>query len=103
VRENAALSQLAARLSAEGRAIAKSQGVDPAGAPARPSGQETSGLINHKPSMLQDYERGRPMEIEAQLAAVLAFARAAAVPAPVLETIVPLIAYKAAARGLYGD
>jgi 2-dehydropantoate 2-reductase len=103
VRENAALSQLAARLSAEGRAIARSQGVDPAGAPARPSGQETSGLINHKPSMLQDYERGRPMEIEAQLAAVLAFARAAAVPAPVLETIVPLIAYKAAAKGLYGD
>jgi 2-dehydropantoate 2-reductase len=103
VRENAALSQLAARLSAEARAIARSQGVDAAGAPARPSGQETSGLISHKPSMLQDYERGRPMEIEAQLAAVLAFARAAAVPAPVLETITPLIAYKAAAKGLYGD
>ena len=103
VRSNPELARLAARLGAEGRAIAKAHGVDPAGAPARPSGQETSGLINHKPSMLQDYERGRPMEIEAQLAAVLEFARAASVPAPTLETIVPLIAHKAAAKGLYGD
>ena len=103
VRADPGLMGIAARLGAEGRAIARAHGVDPAGAPARPSGQESSGLINHKPSMLQDYERGRPMEIEAQLAAVLEFARAAAVPAPALETLVPLIAHKAAARGLYGD
>jgi 2-dehydropantoate 2-reductase len=103
VRSDPALAKLAARLGDEGRAVAKAHGVDPAGAPARPSGHETSGLISHKPSMLQDYERGRPMEIDAQLVAVLEFARAAAVPVPTLETITPLIAYKAAAKGLYGD
>jgi hypothetical protein len=41
--------------------------------------------------------------VEAQLVATLAFARAAGVPAPALETIVPLVAYKATAKGLYAD
>jgi len=101
VRKDEALKNLAARLGAEGRAIAKAHGVDVEGAPQRPGGGQSSGMISHRPSLLQDYERGRPMEIEAQLAAVLDFARAAAVPAPVLETVVPLVAFKAAAKGLY--
>jgi 2-dehydropantoate 2-reductase len=52
--------------------------------------------------MLQDYERGRPMEIDALLVAALDFARAAQVPAPTLETVVPLVVFKATAKGLYG-
>jgi 2-dehydropantoate 2-reductase len=103
VRSTPALTELAKRLGAEGRAIAKAHGVDPEAAPPRPSGGQSSGMISHKPSMLQDYERGRPMEVEAQLVATLAFARAAGVPAPALETIVPLVAYKATAKGLYAD
>jgi 2-dehydropantoate 2-reductase len=103
VRRTPALSGIAARLGDEGRAIARAHGVDPDQAPKRPSGGQTSGLIAHKPSMLQDYERGRPMEIEAQLVATLAFARVANVAAPVLETLVPLVAFKAAAKGLYAD
>jgi 2-dehydropantoate 2-reductase len=103
VRQTPGLARLAARLGDEGRAIAQAHGVDPEQAPKRPSGGQTSGLIAHKPSMLQDYERGRPMEIEAQLLATLAFARVANVAAPVLETIVPLVAFKASARGLYAD
>ena len=51
--------------------------------------------------MLQDYERGRPMEVEAQLMAPLALARAAKVHTPLLDVLVPLVAAKAAARGLY--
>lgn len=101
VRGNPELAKLAARLGAEARAISKAHGVDVDGAPQRPGGGQSSGLISHKPSMLQDYERGRPMELEAQLVAPLAFARAAAVPTPVLETVVPLLAFKAAAKGLY--
>ena len=85
------------------RAIARAHGVDPDRAPNRPSGGQSSGLIAHKPSMLQDYERGRPMEVEAQLIATLAFARVANVPVPALETVVPLVASKAAAKGLYAD
>jgi 2-dehydropantoate 2-reductase len=51
--------------------------------------------------MLQDYERGRPMEIDAQLTAPLAMARKAGVPTPTLDTLVTLCVHKAAAKGLY--
>jgi len=103
VRGKPALSKLAARLGDEVRAIARAHGVDPDAAPKRPSGGQSSGLIAHKPSLLQDYERGRPMEVEAQLATTLAFARVANVAVPALETVVPLVAFKAAAKGLYAD
>jgi 2-dehydropantoate 2-reductase len=103
VRGDPELAKLAARLADEGRAIARAHGVDLAAAPKRPSGTQTSGLIAHKPSMLQDYERNRPMEVEAQLMATLAFARVANVAVPALETIVPLVAFKASAKGLYAD
>ena len=101
VRSNPDLAKLALGLGAEGKAIAKAHGVDIEGAPQRPGGGQSPGLISHKPSMLQDYERGRPMEVEAQLVVPLAFARAADVPAPALETVVTLVAFKAASRGLY--
>ena len=103
VRGKPALSKLAARLGDEVRAIARAHGVDPDAAPKRPSGGQSSGLIAHKPSLLQDYERGRPMEVEAQLATTLAFARVANVAVPALETVVPLVVFKAAAKGLYAD
>jgi len=103
VRADPGLAEVSKRLGAEARAIAKAHGVDPEGAPQRPGGGQSSGAISHKPSLLQDYERGRPMEIEAQLVAVLEFGRVAQVAAPALETVVPLVVYKAAAKGLYGD
>ena len=103
VRTHAGLTEIARRLGAEGRAIARAHGIDPERAPARPSGGQSSGLISHKPSLLQDYERGRPMEVEAQLVATLAFAKVANVAVPALETVVPLVAFKASAKGLYGD
>jgi 2-dehydropantoate 2-reductase len=101
VRGDTALAELSRRLAAEARAIAAAHGVDPERAPTRPSGGQSSGAISHKPSMLQDYERGRPMEIEALLVAPLAFARVAGVAAPTLEAVVPLVVFKAAAKGLY--
>ncbi|HEX7219889.1 MAG TPA: 2-dehydropantoate 2-reductase [Burkholderiales bacterium] len=103
VRESARLAAVAKNLGLEAKSIARAHGVDPDGAPTRPSGGQSSGAIAHKPSMLQDYERGRPMEIDALLAAPLEFARAAGVAAPTLEAIVALVVFKAAARGLYGD
>jgi 2-dehydropantoate 2-reductase len=95
------LRRLAERMKAEAAAIARALGVDIGRAPHRPSGGHASGAVGHKPSMLQDYERGRPMEVEAQLLAPLALARAAGVPTPALDMIVPLAAHKAAAKGLY--
>jgi len=96
-----ALAAVRARLSAEGRAIAAVHGVALEAA-VRP-GPALAAPARHKPSMLQDYERGRPMEIEAQVLAPLAFARAAALPAPTLEALAPLAAHKAAAKGLYEE
>jgi 2-dehydropantoate 2-reductase len=100
VRGDAALAELSRRLAAEARAIAAAHGIDPQRAPTRPGGGQSSGAISHKPSMLQDYERGRPMETEALLVAPLAFARAAGVAAPTLETVVPLVVFKASAKAL---
>jgi 2-dehydropantoate 2-reductase len=45
--------------------------------------------------MLQDYELGRPMEIDAILQAPLWFARAAGVATPTLDAVVALAAHKA--------
>jgi len=94
-----ALAVLLERIRAEGRAIAAAHGVTIEGAPRRPGGAPSGAA--HKPSMLQDYERGRLMEIEAQVMAPLAFARAAGVAVPVFERAAALAVHKAAARGLY--
>jgi 2-dehydropantoate 2-reductase len=95
-----ALRQLRERMRAEGLAIAAAHGVSVEGAPLPPPHKD--GGPQHKTSMLQDYELGRPMEIDAILMAPLWFARSANVPAPVLEAVVALAAHKAAAKGLYG-
>ena len=101
VRGDAELSALAERLRLEGQAIAAAFGVPAEGAPERPGGGQSSGQVAHKPSMLQDYERGRPMEIDAQVMMPLEFARAAGVPAPTLEALAPLVAHKARLKKLY--
>jgi 2-dehydropantoate 2-reductase len=95
------LARISEAMKAEAVAIARAHGIDIARAPRRPSGGQASGALAHKPSMLQDYERGRPMEVEAQLMAPLAFARAAGVPTPTLDAILHLAAEKAASKGLY--
>jgi len=101
VRADPGLSNLSKRISEEGRAIAQAYGINLALVPQRPGGGQSSGMPHHKPSMLQDYERGRPMEIASLLLMPLEFARAAKVAAPALEALVSLIAYRAAAKGLF--
>jgi 2-dehydropantoate 2-reductase len=101
VRSDPALFALSKKINEEGRAIAQAYGINLALAPQRPGGGQSSGMPNHKPSMLQDYERGRPMEIASQLLVPLAFAKGANLPAPALETVVPLVAWRAAQKGLF--
>jgi 2-dehydropantoate 2-reductase len=101
VRADSGLSNISKRAAEEGRAIAQAYGINLALVPQRPGGGQSSGTPQHKPSMLQDYERGRPMEIASLLLTPLEFARAAKVPAPTLEALVALIAYRAAAKGLF--
>jgi len=99
--QDPALRAVRERLFAEGRAIARAHGVRTEDAPKRPGGVQISGAIPHKPSMLQDYERGRPMEVEAILIAPRAFARAAGLETPTLEVLAAITARLAAAKGLY--
>jgi 2-dehydropantoate 2-reductase len=56
---------------------------------------------NHKPSILQDYELGRPMEIDALVRAPAAFARAAGLSTPMLDLIAALAMQRARDKGLY--
>jgi 2-dehydropantoate 2-reductase len=56
---------------------------------------------NHKPSILQDYELGRPMEIDALVRAPAAFAKAAGLSTPMLDLIAALANQKACDKGLY--
>jgi 2-dehydropantoate 2-reductase len=101
VRADTGLSNISKKIAEEGRAIAQAYGINLALAPQRPAGGQSSGMTHHKPSLLQDYERGRPMEIASLLLMPLAFAREAKVPAATLETVVALVAYRAAAKGLF--
>lgn len=59
-----------------------------------------SGLLPHKPSMLQDYEQHRPVEIGEILLAPVAFARARNVAIPTLDVFAALAAGMAINRGL---
>jgi 2-dehydropantoate 2-reductase len=101
ITEDPELKKLSERMKAEASAIAAAHGIDIARAPQRPSGGHVSGALGHKPSMLQDYLKGRSMEVESQLMAPLAFARAAGVATPTLDMIIALAAHKAASKGLY--
>jgi 2-dehydropantoate 2-reductase len=56
---------------------------------------------NHKPSILQDYELGRPMEIDALVRAPQAFARAAGLSTPMLDFLAALTIRQARDKGLY--
>jgi 2-dehydropantoate 2-reductase len=56
---------------------------------------------DHKPSLLQDYERGRPMEIDALVRAPAAFAKAAGLSTPMLDLLAGLAIRQARDKGLY--
>ena len=56
---------------------------------------------DHKPSILQDYELGRAMEIDVLVRAPAAFARAAGLSTPMLDFMAALAIQKARDKGLY--
>lgn len=60
-----------------------------------------TGAMDHKPSILQDLELGRPMEIDGMFDAPLALARMAGVATPTLDLLVALAKLRAHAAGLY--
>jgi 2-dehydropantoate 2-reductase len=83
----------------EGLAVAAALGRPVPGDPA--DRINLSAGIPHKPSILQDLEAGRPMEIESLFQAPLRLAREAGVPTPTLSLLVALATQAAEAAGLY--
>ncbi|HTI88790.1 MAG TPA: 2-dehydropantoate 2-reductase [Alphaproteobacteria bacterium] len=55
----------------------------------------------HKTSMLQDLERGRPMEIDALVTAVQEMGRLVGVPTPTVDQVLALVQQRARTAGLY--
>jgi len=57
----------------------------------------------HKTSMLQDLERGRPMEIDPLVTVVQEMGRMTTVPTPALDSVLALITQRAQLAGLYEE
>jgi 2-dehydropantoate 2-reductase len=93
--QDPALRDVVPRLLEEAQAIGRSCYPDTkrntrGGAPA-----------DHKPSLLQDYERGRAMEIDTLVRAPAAFARAAGLSTPMLDVLAGLAIRQARDKVLY--
>lgn len=55
----------------------------------------------HRPSMLQDLERGRPMEIDALVTAVQEMGKMVGVDTPTIDTVLALVQQRARVAGAY--
>ena len=80
----------------EAQVVAEKLGVKfPIGVDKRIEGGGAVGA--HKTSMLQDLERGRPMEYEALVGAVAELGRIVELPTPIIDTVLALIRLRAKA------
>ena len=95
VRDEPALVDIIPRLLEEANAIAQSC------YPAVKRITRTGPAPDHKPSILQDFELGRAMEIDALVCAPAAFARAAGLSTPMLDMMAALAIRQAREKGLY--
>jgi 2-dehydropantoate 2-reductase len=97
-RQDQALGEIYRRLLGEGLAIAAAHGF--------PLNERVDAermrqrLLDHKPSLLQDFERGRTMEIGEILLAPREFAREAGLAIPTLEAVAAIAAQLARGKGL---
>jgi 2-dehydropantoate 2-reductase len=95
VRDEAALQDVIPRLLDEANAVGQSA------IPEVKRVTRSGPAPEHKPSILQDYELGRAMEIDALVRAPAAFARAANLSTPMLDLIAGLAIQRARDKGLY--
>ena len=93
---------LARKMMVEAQAVAEKLGVTlPLDVDARIAGAAEVGA--HKPSTLIDLERGRPMEIDALLGAVVEMAHLTSVPVPTCESVLALVRQLARSAGCYPE
>ena len=60
-------------------------------------------VVGHKISMLQDLERGRPLEIDALVTAVQELGRLVEVATPTIDAVLALVQERGRQAGLYGN
>ena len=95
VRDDPALPDVIPRLLDEANSVAQSC------IPDVKRVTRTGPAPDHKPSILQDYELGRAMEIDVLVRAPAAFARAAGLSTPMLDMLAGLAIRQARDKGLY--
>jgi 2-dehydropantoate 2-reductase len=95
VRDDPALADILPRLLDEANSIGQSCYPE-----VRPA-TRTGPAPDHKPSILQDYELGRAMEIDVLVRAPAAFARVAGLSTPMLDMMAALAIRQARDKGLY--
>ena len=100
VQKTPLINRLSRRAHAEALAVAAAHGVVLDDHPDERYGPKRV-YTSHRPSILQDYDLGRPMEIESIVRAPVAFARSAGVDTPTLDAIESICVALAHAKGLY--
>ena len=95
VRDDPALAEIVPRLLDEANSVALSC------FPEVKRVTRSGPAPDHKPSILQDYELGRTMEIDVLVRAPAAFARAAGLATPMLDMMAALATRQARDKGLY--
>jgi len=100
VQKTPLVNRLSRRAHAEALAVAAAHGVALDDHPDQRYGPKRV-YTSHRPSILQDYDLGRPMEIESIVRAPVAFARSAGVDTPTLDAIESICVALAHAKGLY--
>ena len=94
------LRAVARAMMVEAQAVAEALGVRfPIDVDKRIQGAQEVG--SHKTSMLQDLERGRPMEVDALLGSVVELAEMVEEPAPTCRTVLALLRTRARMAGCY--
>jgi 2-dehydropantoate 2-reductase len=98
IRDDPALAEIYRRVVNEGLQIAKAHGY--ALEDTMDAEKMLARLVDHKPSLLQDYEQRRPMEVAEIIEAPAAFARAANIATPTLDVLAAIVTRRARDRGL---
>ncbi|MGE0502302.1 MAG: ketopantoate reductase family protein [Rhizobiaceae bacterium] len=95
------MRELARSVAAEGMALAKALGVDLEDYDFAASLDPNNVPKGNRPSMLQDLELGRPMEIDSFIVVIQEMARMTGTPMPSFDIVAALLKTRAAAAGLW--